>query len=149
MMCRPARVGRHHNCNSPSQPRPPCEPGGRAAVAFPFPINPDLFIRLPRVDPATLEGTGRGPFEAAIEAAPERLVYADWLDEWCDPASQHLANAQRWLAVTNKRPRLQGVIGGLCDWWSEQATVSDARWQIPAGVFERMPGSSWYPNSKD
>jgi hypothetical protein len=113
--------------------------------------------RPPSADPAALTGTGRAPFETAIDeafclggdAAAQRLVYADWLDEWCDPASQRLANAQRWLAAEGKRPRPQGLAGRLCDWWSDQATVSDPRWQLPHAVFQAMPGSSWYPNSKD
>src|SRR4051812_9437395 len=107
--------------------------------------------------PAQPKGNGREPFEVAVEealsqhrdASGPRLVYADWLDEWCDLACQSLANAQRWLAAHDKQPHWIGSGRWLCDWWSDQATVSDPRWQLPHKIFEAMPGSSWYPNSKD
>lgn len=85
------------------------------------------------------------PFEQAIDTAlargelacAERLVYADWLDEWGDFA---WANLQRWLAEHGKTPRHVNADDGPAtpwEWWNEY-TPHDFSERLPASIFRQL-----------
>jgi uncharacterized protein (TIGR02996 family) len=96
----------------------------------------------------------RKAFENAIDAAlargegagPQRLVYADWLDEQNTPEDAQLAMAQRWMAGRGAHPNhVPSVHFGhrwSWDWWrgrrwphADDPTAAD----IPEPVFDALP----------
>jgi uncharacterized protein (TIGR02996 family) len=93
--------------------------------------------------------TGRGAFEAAIDAAlgrgelaaAERLVYADWLDEQNTPEDTRLAAAQRWMVRHRSAPFLETRGSQDAPWgWYTWSEADHDHSDIPVELIRTMPG---------